>query len=444
IPGTHTDEADVSSPRVLYEIPLPSRPMRPPAHARPDGAPTNTHGLSPLVERLSRRRSAERARPLSTPAITPMPDSVDATQGLSPSGLPQVEPDSATVDLRSVEHPENTEHLQVSGSSDETDVEIPEADVTEVDTPQAADPEADATAEHPEATPEITFETDSAPGPFDRRSLLPGGRGSLLALLLLGEAVILPGYREGELIAPWTELASPGSTTFTAATFFVLLLVMERLSLSATVKAVSGVVLSTALVLFGYLLMGSAVGLDAFDGQPALTALFRGPLSLRVILVLCAITLPAALLWHREDEDNPGARTVIVAGVALVFFAYLALNRVGLGGANPMSALVDAGLGSLFLGDRVAAWVSFLPGLVAIASLTVLVPRLRNWEPEALAGLFWATLVAPLFVLALYVAPMGDWLLVLEPLQVVSTLAAGLLLAPAALASLLNLSSVDD
>ena len=136
-------------------------------------------------------------------------------------------------------------------NSEDTDLDVPSVGVTEVDTPQVEVPAAETTVEHSEAEPEVTSYRFSAPSAFDRSSFLPGARGSLLALLLLGEAVILPGYRDGELIAPWTELTSPGSTTFTAATFFVLLLVMERLSLAPMVQAVSRVVLATALVLFG-------------------------------------------------------------------------------------------------------------------------------------------------------------------------------------------------
>ena len=88
--------------------------------------------------------------------------------------------------------------------------------------------------------------------------------------------------------------------------------------------------------------------------------------------------------------------------------------------------------------------MAFLPARVAIASLSVLLPLWRSWDPGLLAGLFWVALALPLGLLAMYVAPLGEWLLVLEPLQVVSTLAAGLLLVPIALSDLLLVASATD
>lgn len=444
ITASAMDESEAQAPRVLYEIPLPPRMNRPPVPARPDAEeePTGSgrHRLSPIVQRLSQRRATPVSPGPSSSSTTVGSSSVDATRLLLPAargrGNDQSVEDS-TRDLRAA--------LQIYGAglppSDEDDVDLPEVDQTDIDLPQIEAPASEVDSPEAETSHDIAGPSWSEPGPMNTSPILPTDRGALLALLLLGEAVILPGYRDGELIAPWTEIFSPGSATFTAATFFILLLVMSRLRLKPIMRQVAQGVLATAVMLFGYLLVGSAVGLDAFDGQPALSALFRGPVSLRVVLVVCACTLPTALLWHAKDEESPGARTLIVAGVVLVLFAYMALNRVGLGGETPAMALVDSGLGSLFLGDRLASWIAFGPGLVAVACLSVLVPGWRRWEPAALSGLFWGAVVAPLFLLALYVAPLGDWLLILEPLQVVSTLAAGLLLVPAAFSDLLVAAS---
>jgi hypothetical protein len=54
-----------------------------------------------------------------------------------------------------------------------------------------------------------------------------------------------------------------------------------------------------------------------------------------------------------------------------------------------------------------------------------------------LAGLYWTSLVSPLFVLAVFASTASSWTAVLGPLQAVTTLAAGLLLLPMALGELL-------
>ena len=74
---------------------------------------------------------------------------------------------------------------------------------------------------------------------------------------------------------------------------------------------------------------------------------------------------------------------------------------------------------------------------MALGCARELIPGFGFQDKTLWAGIFWASVMVPMVLLAFYVASLGEWMAILEPIQVVSTLAAGLLLVPVVLADLL-------
>lgn len=272
-------------------------------------------------------------------------------------------------------------------------------------------------------------------GPWYRRMLL-------LVLLVLLDAALLPSARDGGLVPPWLALASPGSPTFIAATFLIIVAAVAFIPMPARVRAAAGAALGLALTAFGLALLSGAVGAGAFDGQPALAAFVDAGGAARWVLVLAAATLPAALFWRRHHPGGVGARILLGTGLVFVAFVYLAGQHVGLGDSMPLTALTRAGRTSPFLGDRVAAWLSLAPFVLMPAALVTLTEAGRRGA-AILGALFWLSVALPLVALAAFVAPASAFADTFAPLQVVAVLAAGLLLLPAGLGALLT-STLSD
>ncbi len=313
----------------------------------------------------------------------------------------------------------------------------PAVDRPAIDRPAIDRPAVDRPAvDRPKARPAPANDLRHTAGPSDpagavMRPLVP------LVLLLLFEATVLPIGGSDGLVSPLRLLATPGTATFVAAVFFVLILVAAAVPISMRARA--GLLSGLGVGLLGYAMVvaSAAVAADVFDGQPALELLLRGPGAPRVVLLLAAVALPTAMFWRYLRPASVGARIVAGTALVLVAFAYLGLHALGLGATTPLSALVDAGRTAPFMGDRVAAWVALLPALVALVGLLTFLPR-RSRAMGRLAGaLFWASVVAPVLVLALFVARMDRWQDVLEPLKVMTLLAAGLLLVPVGAGTLL-------
>jgi hypothetical protein len=265
----------------------------------------------------------------------------------------------------------------------------------------------------------------------------------LLVLLVLLDAALLPSAREGGLVPPWLALISPGSPTFIAATFLIIVAGVAFIPMPARVRAAIGAALGLVLSAFGLALLAGAVGADAFDGQPALAAIVDSGGAARWVLVLAAATLPAALFWRRHHPGGVGARVLLGTGLVFVAFVYFAGHHIGLGDSMPLTALTRAGRTAPFLGDRVAAWLSLLPFVLLPAALVTLSEAGRRGA-AILGALFWLGVAAPLFALAGFVAPASAFADTLAPLQVVAVLAAGLLLLPAGLGALLTSTLAVD
>lgn len=246
---------------------------------------------------------------------------------------------------------------------------------------------------------------------------------SLVALTLLIVAALLPTASG----APWELLARPAEVTMQALAAFILCGVVHLLPSARRTRAIVGAVLGLVLAAFVILAARVAVSATAFDGQPAMVALFAGPAAWPAILALAALILvPASLLgralgtprWHR-----------VAFGVA------------GLGAAAGTAALVSLdgfafSLGEApFLGDRVAAFATLpLLALLVACPLALALPSLGRLC-GTLGFATWAAALLPLVVLALFSARSDQWTLVLEPLKLVAFVGAVTLYTAAALAA---------
>lgn len=301
--------------------------------------------------------------------------------------------------------------------------------------------------------PRVTFHTNpngpdslglSAPGLAPRHALpelVP--RVMLIVLALLTASIVMPTLGPDGLVSPWSSLMVPGSTPFTVGAFGVLLAAMVFGPLDPLVRAALSTFLGLGLLVFASLLVGGEVQEGGFEMHPALDAIFGASVAARIVVGLCVSVLPTALAWWSLEPESVGAKVLLVAGVLLVAYAYMLLPAVGIGDHSALTVLVDAVLGSPFMGDRIGAALALLPGLVAALSIPLL------WLYQArsatgLAGLFWASLILPLIALSLFVSTASSWATVLGPLQAVITLGAGLLLVPMTLGELLVLLGGPD
>jgi hypothetical protein len=297
------------------------------------------------------------------------------------------------------------------------------------------------------ATPRVTFHThpngagqDEHLGTWES-AIRPHAtdlvsRVMMIVLALLVAAAVLPTEAEGQLVPPWIALFRPGSTPFTVGAFGALLAAMAFGPLDRAVRAGLSSFLGVGLLVFGFMLLGAEVSTGAFVGHPAMSAIFGGPLAGRVVFALCICTLPTALAWRSLDPASTGAKALLATGIALLVYGLTALQAVGIGSVAPWRLLLDSAMGSLFLGDRIAAILALGPGIVGLFALPLSFKAYPS-SATVLAGLYWTSLVSPLFVLAVFASTASSWTAVLGPLQAVTTLAAGLLLLPMALGELL-------
>ncbi len=293
------------------------------------------------------------------------------------------------------------------------------------------------------ASASASASTPRAPRPSAADTTLLG-RMTVLVLIVLFEAVVLPGYHDGAVVGPWAELARPGSATFVGAAFFVLVLVVALVPIAPLWRAVAATFLGLGLTVFGAVLVGAAVSAGAFDGQPALAAIFGNGPATRLVLLLAAVTLFTGLYWRRADAASIGARVLVGTGFGLAIFVYMGLHAAGPLDSVPLAGLGGEILGGTFVGDRVAAALAFLPLLVAPFSLGAFLRAPSTGGVGVTAGLLWLTAVLPMLVLALFVAPAGRWELVLQPIQVCSIFAAGLLFLPLGIGHLLGIASAGE
>ena len=298
------------------------------------------------------------------------------------------------------------------------------------------------------APPRVTFHTHpngpDSQGPLGpvqaSHNTLPElvPRVMLMVLALLAAAIVMPTLSSDGLVSPWESLMVPGSTPFTVGAFGVMLAAMVFGPLDPLVRASLSTFLGIGLLVFAYLLVGGQVQEGGFEMHPALSAVFGASVSARIIVGLCVCVLPTALAWWSLEPESVGAKALLVAGVFLVAYGYLALPAVGIGERSGLAVLFEAVMGSPFMGDRIGAALALVPGIVALFTLPV-VWLYRARSATGLAGLFWASLILPLVALSLFVSTASSWATVLGPLQAVVTLGAGLLLVPMTLGELLVL-----
>ena len=263
-------------------------------------------------------------------------------------------------------------------------------------------------------------------------------RVMLIVLALLTAAIVTPTLGPDGLVSPWQALLTPGSTPFTVGAFGVLLAAMVFGPLEPMIRAALSAFLGVGLLIFASLLVGEQLQGGGFDMHPGIQAIFGATLSARIVIGLCACILPTALAWWSLKPESSGARILLGAGVLLVLYGYLALPGVGIGERSALAVLVDAVVGSPFMGDRIGAALALIPGFVTLGAVP-LFWLYRERSATGIAGLFWASLILPLVALSLFVSTASSWASVLGPLQAVITLGAGLLLVPMTLGELLVL-----
>jgi hypothetical protein len=429
-----------------------------------DGLPPATgHGSQPIVPELrsydvdppSRRHSveAELAKRLRKPTMQGQPRGVPFNDRAT-IGLPGAEVTEALA--VSTRPAARGPHVPVPGLPDDAGPLLPPPDAPLAPRPlppviptarvrshrlhhvrSASAPQRQQRPEPPATHIGLPAQAAAADAPRWYRRML------LLVLLVLLDAALIPAAGDGGLVPPWVALASPGSPTFIAATFLVLVAAAAFVPISSRARAAVGTFLGLVLTAFGLALLSGAVGADAFDGQPALAALADAGAPARWVLVLAASTLPAALFWRRHHPHGVGAR--ILLGTALVFvaFVYFAGHIIGIGDSMPLTALTRAGRSAPFLGDRVAAWVALAPFVLAPAALVTL-SELGRRGAAILGVLFWLATCLPVVALAAFVAPASAFAQTLFPLQVSAVLAASLLLLPASLGALLTATLADE
>ncbi len=257
---------------------------------------------------------------------------------------------------------------------------------------------------------------------------------SILSMVLLLAALALPTATR----APWELLANPAGVTFVALAFLLLTAVAHIIPIGARAKAAVAVAVGVAMLVFASIVGAAAVSGDTFGGQPGVGGVLAGPVGGRIVVGFAVVLLPFGLLWQAQSARPLGPKVAVGAGLGFALLVILAAGSLGLGATTAIASAAETGGASPFLGDRLVAWASLLPMVVAVGAVSTLLPR----APKALSGVlavaFWVALSLPMVLAALFVAKSEAWALVLEPLKVASFVAVPLIYLPAALAALVT------
>jgi hypothetical protein len=245
---------------------------------------------------------------------------------------------------------------------------------------------------------------------------------SVLALILLFQAFALPTAAG----PPWELFTRPAEVTLQAFAALILVGVVHLLRCRETTRSRLGVALGLLLMPFVIVAARATVVGGAFDAQPALEGLFGQASVWPGILAVPALALLPAGLFARRRAPLAWAAGVFGAGLFALGLCAALMPTGGL-----FAALREA----TFLGDRIAAWATVPLLVLLVASPAgVLVPSLARGT-KALGFAIWAAALLPLVVLALFSAKSDQWTHVLEPLKLVSFLAAVTIYLAAALAT---------
>jgi hypothetical protein len=254
------------------------------------------------------------------------------------------------------------------------------------------------------------------------------------AMGLLLEATLLPSSLGDGAILPWTNLLTPGSVNFISAAFLILLVASLSVPMLVFSRACCVTAVALLLLVFGNIQLGMLIESNAFAGQPAIHALWGADprCTLMVLIAVCGV--PAALMWRRVALRSLGARIMLAMCLFVMGFAYLSSGVFIKGAPSLAHELLIQATTSPFMGDRIAACLGIMPAILGLFGLLAFSRAPRKTALGWIVGAFFLVLLLPFFVLAFHVAPLNSWHLALRPIQVLSLLAAGVVLLSSAFA----------
>lgn len=268
----------------------------------------------------------------------------------------------------------------------------------------------------------------------------------VLGLLVLLGAFAVPTVTDGSIAAPWASVGDPQSLSFLCALLFVIELLVAAIPMPLAVRAGLLTAAGGTHLAFGALLMRDAALRFAFRAQPAVDTLFASGVAPTVLGLLAFVVLPAGLYARGRFTASLAARVTVGVGAALGLLLLLGWQALapGLDGL-PLLALVEQATGSASLqGDRIAALVALVGALaLPLSALAFLGPR-RTGLVSLWAFVWSFALGAALVVEAVHVAHLDQWREVLEPVRLAVFLAAGLLVTPVALGTLIGALAPGD
>lgn len=321
--------------------------------------------------------------------------------------------------------------------------------------PRSVEPPAVPLGPSPAGPPEALDEEPSwLPGERPRRSVQPRvgprpfemerqgrERSGLLTGLAIGAVLLLlwslamPPVPAATFRGGWLDIGDLGGSSFLAALFAVLVVLVTALPFSAAQRSLLLLLAGGLLLAFGLYHLEEDLLRMVYRNHPALHHLVIAHRS-GLALALAALLVPAALFGRAAREDALAPKVLAAVGVAAAIAVYLFDTPPG-GDGSAAAALLDVlrSEGTL-RGDRLAAWFAFGPLVLLPTTLLVFLPPGRRAPTAAIALLHLALVIGALVVLAAHVAKPSSWLDALPALKTAFLLAAGLLLAPAALGRL--------
>ena len=286
------------------------------------------------------------------------------------------------------------------------------------------------TVEQRSARVEVAVQANSTSVELRQTTLL--GRTFLVSQLLLFEGLLLPGYAMDGLVAPWSRMADATSANFVSLFAFIILTVIGLLPLRPTRRGPLLLGFGGLLLFLSALLVRDGLNRDLFDGQPGVLALFAEAMWPALLLMLLATLHVAWVLYraiHRPSVAQGRWGIVVLSGLALTYIGLgFALGR----GEVTLFKLIEWSLGQPY-------WVDAVSALCALTPLVVFAIAWARFRAGVRAGwgwvlASWACWISAPLAIALLSFHLDAWGLVLAPVQCVSVLASGLLVAAMGLA----------
>jgi len=280
-------------------------------------------------------------------------------------------------------------------------------------------------AHHKTATVTFAREPSQVLAPERRIRLFAGL--SLATLALLFEALALP-TTDG---APWELVLRPTEVGFMALASFLLVLVVHLLPVAPRTRGVLATLVGLVLVVVSLTAFNGTVR-RSFDAQPALVGLFETQPLVGIALTVALVALLTACFLRRLAPRHLASTALFGFGAAIGIAVVVGMS--GAFGDPPVVALASSIGAAPFVGDRVAA-VACMPALLALlGTLALTWPGLAARAAAVLGVVLWLLVLAPIVVLALFVAHASDWIAVLGPLKLATLAGASVLYLAAGLA----------